>query len=113
MESVAGVCWSLASPVFGHPSKGRVSIWRYYWLPDGLHLLPPFIAFTPKRETNPVIKTGRLSLGGKWERKKSGVLFRIKLADITLKVIVLLILIRDKSHNGWYQGRRVSPVRTK
>lgn len=65
----------------------------------------PFIAFISNRVT----QTGRLSLGGELGKKKSSVPFRIKLADITLKVTVLLILILDKSHNGWYLGCSVPP----
>ena len=52
------------------------------------------------REPSPATKTGGAELG----KKKSGVSFRIKLADVVLKVIVLLILAGDKSHNGWYLG---------
>lgn len=33
----------------------------------------------------------------------------VQLADTTVTVTVLLILIPDKPHNGWYQGCRVSP----
>lgn len=58
-----------------------------------------------------LVKVGG-SLGDGLGKKKRRVHSIIKLADKTLKVIVLLILIRDKSYNGWYQGCRVSPVRT-
>ena len=53
------------------------------------------------REPSPATKTGGAELG----KKKSGVSIRIKPAGVVLKVIVLLILVGDKSHNGWYLGR--------
>lgn len=76
-------------------------------LPGGSQLPAPFIVFVADRETNPVTKCtyGRQSWEaefGRWIGEQKGrVPAVIKFADTTLKVIVLLILIRDKSHNGW------------
>lgn len=115
----SSVCWILACLLFfffaiwGEGEHAWLT-WRC-WLPDGPHLLPPCIVFISDRETDPLTKWtyGLQNWEAVWEvgwgRKECRVLSIIKRADITLKVIVLLILIRDKSHNGWYRAKEFPP----